>query len=749
MKKVLPLLAAGVFPFFYYLHFVLPGPALRMISNDFQGLYWVYKAYLAESVNQGIFPFWTPLEVGGVSFFANPFAGAVYPLNLIPVVFHAVFGKYNAGHHQVFTILGVSIFCMGLYTWLRALKGRTLASLFASCLMCACWGISGFLRFPNAIHTIAWLPWALWALYLIYRRKKTWPGLVLCGSLVMMITAGYPYFAYYCLLFELFYAGVLYLGSARPRPLSPSLCAGGGLLMAGFMTAPYWTSVQALLSVYTDRAGTSFSFSTGHPFGAAHLLASLAFPPAATIEGMLYVGSAGLFIMLLYLWKHPARREKLVILGGILLIFSIAMGAQSAWFTPVWSWLPGMNRLRVFPRITILLMPLIAYMLHQGFVYLQDKKWQDSAKGLSVNCITSIIFGAIISAQLLLWYLPGGAGKEYSHYVLGAVYRHSTPQDFIFFSLFSLGAMLVLINTWGKLRSASGVLLLVFLLGISAWDAGMQGRYLWSYPNPVGFALSQASRTDKADPKQSKVSPAAPKTAGKPFKPKAVPAANSSERKIKAPINLPKPAHAPKSQPRNPTGKYQYLLNNYFKLARLAKERGLSALGLTYEPSPSLYYASYTSLLRKYGVRHPDIITLMTGTQKLYFHRDAPPDNPKEFMAQAEADRDLVLNQKIAAFSTNRLELDLEIGAPGRLTWLDNWDPGWNCIINGKTAPIEKGLGTFKSVALNKAGKNKIVFEYQPPIPWWAYAAMFLAFAMLTAWIMRELRRPGRNGPNA
>ena len=48
------------------------------MGNDFDLIYFSYKKYLFEFLNEGIFPFWSPGESSGYTLIYNPFAQIFY-----------------------------------------------------------------------------------------------------------------------------------------------------------------------------------------------------------------------------------------------------------------------------------------------------------------------------------------------------------------------------------------------------------------------------------------------------------------------------------------------------------------------------------------------------------------------------------------------------------------------------------------------------------------------------------------------
>src|SRR5262249_15769971 len=105
---------------------------LLTIGNDFVYAQYNYKAYLLVALASWHFPLWSPTELAGYPFFSNPFAQAVYPLNLIYLPFYILVGRFSIWHYTLFTIMGISLFGTGLYYWLRRLAFASHIALLAA-----------------------------------------------------------------------------------------------------------------------------------------------------------------------------------------------------------------------------------------------------------------------------------------------------------------------------------------------------------------------------------------------------------------------------------------------------------------------------------------------------------------------------------------------------------------------------------------------------------------------------------------
>ena len=162
------LLPAAVFcwPLLYLFRHVVPksNGEYAAIGNDFILLYYKYKVYLLACLSDFHLPIWSPAEGAGYPFYTNPFTQAFYPLNLLLVPWYKISGGYNPLDYQFFTVIGISIFALGLFLWLRLINTNLRAVIFSVLIMSVSFKVTEIIRFPNAVHTAAWYPWILYAL---------------------------------------------------------------------------------------------------------------------------------------------------------------------------------------------------------------------------------------------------------------------------------------------------------------------------------------------------------------------------------------------------------------------------------------------------------------------------------------------------------------------------------------------------------------------------------------------------------
>jgi hypothetical protein len=366
------------------------------IGNDFDILYY-YKRYLLDGLVQFRVPLWSPSESAGFPFYLSPHPQLLYPLNVPLALFYWIAGGYSALDHQRFTMLGVSILSLGLYKWLRSLGVPLRPALFATLTVGVSFKVTEILRFPHAMHTAAWYPWILFAVTRIVqsqdRRQALKYGALLTFAGICLLTGGYLYYviyspfllAPYLLLLSIpqLRSRVIGLQTVRWRLALPAMA--GAVLVTAAVCGPYLYAVQSLMQRTTDRAGKSFQYSTVFVFDRHDTIGSLVFPPNSQAEGWYYFGIVGLLLTIVYLvttsrrlglvqsnaegsaspadtgYRSLAIRLFFVVWFGT--ITYITWGRDSYLFIFLWHYVPPLDTLRVWGRLNIVLVPILAWLV--------------------------------------------------------------------------------------------------------------------------------------------------------------------------------------------------------------------------------------------------------------------------------------------------------------------------------------------------------------------------------------------------
>ena len=199
-KSVLAYIFLIIWPFIFFLPL---STGYIVMGNDFDLIYYAYKKYIFEFWQDGQLPFWSPSEGAGFTLIYNPFAQFFYIPSWILFVIADIKSSFSLYDYLIFTIFGISIYSIGQYQWLKNLKLSKNYIIFTITLLApAVLIFSNFLRFPNAIHTIAWLPFLLLGMnYSLIKEKTIKSFLLIFLSTLFIFTAGYPYFIFYIFIF--------------------------------------------------------------------------------------------------------------------------------------------------------------------------------------------------------------------------------------------------------------------------------------------------------------------------------------------------------------------------------------------------------------------------------------------------------------------------------------------------------------------------------------------------------------------
>ncbi len=681
-------------PFLYLHSFAFPVNGLhRMVGNDFLVLYFNYKVYLLDVLAGFRFPLWSPAEAAGYPFYSNPFTQAFYPLNLPLVLFYKLAGYYTSSEHQIFTIIGISIFASGLYSWLGRINSNPRAALLAALVMSVSFKVTEIMRFPNAVHTAAWFPWILYAMTRIMTSRSTGetlaPGALLCFFLVCLLTGGYPYYVYYSVFLFLPYLVPFLIRPLRLRLLGIRQVnwrrSIGAMILATLVAvgicSPYLLATKRLMDQTVDRAGGNYEYSVSKPFSFEDTAGSLVYPPAAQAEGWYFFSITALLMILLYLLcaraddaasgeggqgnspGPPLSRAspacKVYFVFWIAAISYISYGPGSYLFDALWRHFPGFSRLRVWGRLNIVLVPVFAWLLSLAYAWLE--KTISRPVGVVIDDrlnrfmpLASLLlaYGAVLAAQLHFhrnditdWYWTAYFNGLSSLKVFFLAY------GFIAFaSLF----LLLAVSSRKPCGSATGrrlVLAAAALLaavemepvGTRMWIAG---NTLWRQSTALDVEnLNADSFTRRRTPRYGGIS----------------------------------------------------LLPNF----------GVGVLD-------NWYFQRYVSFLKKTEgeLEARNILLGVSKGRKIFFSLSIDHATVREFLRDS-----LRFPETGRLLSYNGDELRWEIDAPeaGYLSFIDNWDNGWAVSVDGRPAGMKLLFGTFKSV-LVPAGVHRVTFTYRPAL---------------------------------
>jgi hypothetical protein len=616
------------------------------------------------------------MEGAGYPFISNPFTGPFYPLNIFLVAYQWIVGAFTQYEYQAFTILGVSIFALGLYYWLLSLNIRPWAAVFSSVLISLSWRISDFIRLPNAIHTIAWIPWILYAINLFFSGKRKKAFIVGLAGQIMLMTAGYPYIMFYTYLFIPLYLFFLFFtkkswGIEFKDGIKKTLAFFASFFAVPILIiSPYFYLVARTISQTADRPGSDFAFSTHHTFGPMETIASFIFPPSASSEGFLYFGVLPLALIafyFLYERKEDSQKLKLISTSVILMVSFISYGALSYIFSLFWFFVPLVSSLRVWARFSTILLPIIAVVLAKSVEFFydhiredrSDKNIQtnpDEAKKMNLNYLW-VFFGSVLAIQgLLMLYRVYDATwvadlrKSYFH-----------EYDFLAYTIISFFIFVLVLQSKKITDIGWKRGIMVGLLVVSLMDVGNFGRLLWGKEigsKPKNLAKALEAYTKKTDLRGILMDSFANKRSSNPG------------------------------------------LSPYFDF-----NTGVFS---------NVYYGRYVDFIRGNPKEDVDRLLGVVDGKKLYYSGKINYASVADFLKDAESEeQSMKIRADIMEYTGDKLSLRVISEADGYVHFIDNWDSDWVGQVNGKKEKIEQLFGTFKSLPIQK-GENAVIFEYKP-----------------------------------
>jgi hypothetical protein len=469
--------ALVAFLLLYLSPFLLQNGAQYKIGNDFQIVYANYATYSVDAARAGFSPLWNPSEACGYPLLTNPFTAFFYPGRLLTFILAAGSPLYSWYHHQWYMVLGVCWLAVGTYVWLRSRGIERAAAVFAAGAIAIGFRVADIYRLPNAVHAAAWMPWILYAYDRWLERRVATGFLLGAFSLFCLATAGYPYYAVYAM--PLLGSYILLRIAEGAGVLRASVAAASMTVPVAFLVLPYYSGMSRMLARTVDRSGGNYQYSTTHAWSYVDLLGGLFFPPSAMSEGWLYCGLVPLLIVLVWASvRRPLPKSLLWIAGLTFGVQLIAAGGDSFIFPAFWSFVPGMDTLRIWPRMTTILLFPLALLIGLAYDGLVSARIPDRLVQRAIWCIAIVV----AALQILLW-----TTKSYASYTLLYFPRLLSPVSFVIATF--VGA--VFLTVWAFQRSRAHLGWAFVALLVTASDTGTYGLKLWR--EYIGVPIPSAS----------------------------------------------------------------------------------------------------------------------------------------------------------------------------------------------------------------------------------------------------------------
>jgi putative flippase GtrA len=319
--------------------------------------------------------------------------------------------------------------------------------------------------------------------------------------------------------------------------------------------------------------------------------------------------------------------------------------------------MPSFSSLRVWGRMNIVLVPIIAWLLAIAYTHFEElisrKNASQTAKRSSRTPIyvLSGAYAAIIIIQVYLF-----RNKLYDYYWTEYFKYLSSKEDlFIKYGLIAFFISFFLLMLASKIRFQSSQTLAVILSGLilfSALDMRSSGSGMWIYPSPI--KTTNRSRVNVAQ------------------------------------MNL-----------------------ESFTIPRIDEQATVS-LSSTFSIGTieNWYFNRYVQFLERTNNElnaRRQLMGMVDG-RKLYFSQSINHPTIQAFLDDAAQFKDF---ERVISYTGDELTLAVRTPTEGYLSFIDNWDGDWKVAVDSKPTPIELLFGTFKSVRL-VPGEHRVIFSYRP-----------------------------------
>jgi hypothetical protein len=473
----------------------------------------------------------------------------------------------------------------------------------------------------------------------------------------------------------------------------------GAAMVAAAVCGPYLYAMRSLMQQTADRSGRSFLYSTAFVFDADDTLGSLVFPPNSQAEGWYYFGIIGLLLTIVHIATtsprfgpappdppgpvsptdtgHRSLATKVFFIAWFGTITYITWGRDSYLFILLWHYLPTFASLRVWGRFNIVLVPILAWLVaiaYQSMEHEISGAVRRTRTRLVPLAVLTISGAAILATQAYLFShrIYDGYWTQWFISRSLTLLKRSGPfretaigpdqiSDALAatFLASSIGAVLVLLLLFGLslLRPFRSPRALSMVCGglilLAALDLGMVGPFMWN--------------------------------------------AGMREALPREPRDFRSIAGASFSVPRV-EGVYKFL-----------------SPGAAFHVNtvPTWYFQRYAAF-RQWAAAEPEALRRLLGMvdgRRLFCTRSISHASIQAFLD--DADDFSGCRVTIATYSGDRLVIRAEAPEDGYVSFIDNWEEGWQAEVDGEPAPVDVLFGTFKSVRLTKRQQD-VVFVYRP-----------------------------------
>lgn len=711
--------------------------------SDLATIHWPKATLQAEGVrDHGQWPLWTPRILSGMPLAANPLAMSFYPPSLLFLVLPVglTFNLLWAFH---FWLAGA-----GAYLWLRravdvSVPAATLGALaFAFTGKMAAHMAAGHV---SLIGAAAWLPWALYFADRAVTRRSV-PAALLAGAAMALQATTHSQVFLYTSYLVLVYGLIAVLVPDVGRRYGNRV-RGMQLLALAFAATGLLGAVQLLplaeMAPYSNRA-LSVGEATAQALTPVQLLVGLLLPTGqGGHEPVVYLGLTPL-LLLPFAWAR--RRQWRVVFCAGLTLFALLFALGDAMpLYPLLRRLPGLGYTRTPARAGFLLALAVATLVAAGFDALVSdtwtnamrKRWHLAALGIAATGLAAGIGLALVTSAVpratwgLALFPPLGVG------VISAARRFTSHRLWVLAT--GLGVLL-LADLWSfdrtLWRAASPEEAFAPGAEVAAWLAAQPGHFRVYSP---GYTVEQQVAAEHGLELADGVEPvhlaAYDHYAGVAT---GVPSEGFS---VTVPPFVEGIDLATAHRDAVPNLKLLGLLNVRYLIAafdiqeeELIERTRFGEIRIFENPQamPRAFVVGQVEPVRDEAEALARLVAL--DLPQVALVENGPPLRGGAIVHEA----------RVLRYSHNRIEIEMNLSAPGFLVLSEVWYPGWQASDNGEPIQVYRANGLLRGIYLEQ-GVHDVTFDYEPLSVQAGGAISGLSALVLTGYLIWAAARARRS----
>ncbi len=705
-------------------------PGMAFASEDLREYFIPVRALLQHTVRGGDWPFWQRSIYAGFPLWSSGEAGLFLPTTWL------YFPLDAARALTLGSLTHLVVAALGMFTWLRH-RGRSVGAAMAGAFIVALGGFTTVhLDHWTFSATLAPLPWTLLAVDVALRRGLS-PSLFLGAALGVagLWFGGAAQLAYFATLLVGGYVALQVLGT-RGRAWPLLLVLPAGLLLA----APLILA-GAEFSANSPRAGgMTLRWAAFYHWPDPRALALLLFPDAwgrvSSYGGPFnyweMTGYVGLPALVLVLTTRP-RGMGWYFLGVLAFSLLVCFGTETPLYGLLFHHLPGFDKLRVATRALFLANFAAALLTADALDGLAERRrWWQGAQ---------VVAGALVLLGVALWLARRAGSLEFRVEEL----RANVPWTVGVLAVFAAWVAARHVPRWPAHLFPLGAALLVLVDLHHAY-----GGYM-----PV-------SRTRVLNRQYPRLPAEGGRVVHFGFNPNLAAASGVegvngySQLLVDRVYDL---LYATRdggffvtSQARvdDEYGKLRMIpgspLFSLFAAPRLVTTGPVG--GLPFPPHRDGPFWQYTvpALPLAFWSQRYEVLSASDFRQQL--NRFRPEETvtvePSDVPLPPSATQHPFRPATVTARGPNHTEMTVEAPAPGLLTVMDPWFPGWSAEVDGKPAPVLRADYAFMAVPVPE-GTHRVVLRYVPATLWSGLTGVLCVLAGTGgwAWVRRRRASPG------